>query len=143
MKKSNMSLQTIFILFISIVVFALLIMMFIKWTKSSSKFVDMLAKKDEMGNLKPQEITSSAGSYASDIADRAVVCYNYGSKGKVDGNLCYTVSCDSCSASATEIENEINNRIPDGKYEISASISSKAVISYEQNNNNEYIVKIE
>jgi len=136
MKKAQMSLQVIFVLFISIIVMVILISLLVSWTSKSKFFIKKLAKTDEQGSLVREDFeTTTENGYISKIAQMAEVCSEYGKIGKVDGTLCYTVrypalACFGCHA---DVINLLNSKgVPfDPSF---TSLNRKTIISYDYDN---------
>ena len=135
MKKAQMSIQIIFVLFVSIIVMFVIISLFVEWSTKSKYFVKKLAKTDEQGSLVREDFeVRSDADYARKVAQMAEVCYEYGIGGKVDGSLCYTVRYPTmtlCTGCAQLVTDELDAKgIPYSPATISY-LTKKTIISYD------------
>jgi len=136
MKKAQMSLQVIFVLFISIIVLVILISLLVSWTSKSKIFIKKLAKTDEQGSLVREDFsTKDEAAYKAKIIQMAEVCYEYGKIGKVDGTLCYTVRYDTlgiCPNCQVQINNALTAK--GVAFQPLGFLTQRTIISYDYTN---------
>ncbi|MBN2422000.1 hypothetical protein JXB41_02135 [Candidatus Woesearchaeota archaeon] len=136
-KKSSLPLNYMFIIFISVIAVFVIVGMISKWAFSSNKFMCKLTGDcDESMIIDKQTInvdsTGDNTRFVNEIIKHAKICYERARKGEVKGELCYTVKCNDCEASCSDVQADIESSLGNGKVECSGfTASDKAIIEFD------------
>ena len=137
MKKASLPLNYVFIVFVSVIAVFVIVGMISKWALNSSKFMCKLTGDcDEKVMLDKQTISvSSTGDnsrFIVEIIKHAKLCYERAKAGEVKGELCYTVKCDNCQATPSDIQARLQNTDWEEKIDLSEfDNSNKAIIEFD------------
>ncbi|MBD3203076.1 hypothetical protein GF327_02180 [Candidatus Woesearchaeota archaeon] len=137
MKKAALPLNYAFLIFVSVIAVFVIVGMLSKWSLSSNKFMCKLSGDcDEQILLDKQTITvQSSGDntrFVNEIVKHAKICYERSKGNENAGELCYTVKCETCSASNNDISSVLTGSDWDTKIDYSEfSSSNKAIIEFD------------
>jgi hypothetical protein len=126
-KKGDLSINYIFLIFISTIAVFVIVGLITKWSFNADKFVKTLSGSDDKESeiLDVQIINvTECGTLGADLENEIIkqskLCFTKATQGHVRGTLCYgLVNPGSCGANATKIKLEledigINNSILTG-----------------------------
>ncbi|MBN1502441.1 hypothetical protein JW930_02775 [Candidatus Woesearchaeota archaeon] len=119
MKKAELTLQYIFLIFVAVIAVFVIVGLITRMALNSEKFMCALTGKCDPDNGFSAESleASDEDGFMNAIIKNAKICYERGSKGEVETRQtiahCYAVKCiaNGCTASCPDVQGEIEASI--------------------------------
>ncbi len=139
MKKADLSLNYIFIIFISVIAVFVIVGMLTGWAFSAKNMMCKLSgdcTEEQLLDKQTISVDGSSGNtrFVTEIVKHAKICYERSRKSENRGELCYTVTCSGCTADCTgdNIAPQIESSIGKDKADCSGFVgSNKAIIEFD------------
>jgi hypothetical protein len=132
MKRAEMSIQLIFLIFIATIAAFVIVGMITKSSISASSMMDKLFGEDDEPIIDVQLINlTKCDNVDNEITKHAKLCYTKGQQGLVKGELCYGIIMPTSSPSGCSIQfNTISTKLEQNKinYSISATSPAKKIL---------------
>jgi hypothetical protein len=112
-KKADLSLNYIFLIFVSVIAVFVIVGMLTSWTFNVNNILNRITEPDDSNiiDTKIITITDNSNKFINNIISHSKMCNERAKNGQVKGELCYAIVCypDTCTASCNDVKTKIED----------------------------------
>lgn len=112
-KKGDLSLNYIFLIFVSLIVVFVIIGLITKWSFNANKYIKNIFREDGKDNTLDRQVinVSDCGDLVDEVVKHAKICYTRARQGEVEGSglsLCYGIANPGCTVTKGNISDVLS-----------------------------------